>query len=197
MKYLVVFMILIGFSTLAFADDVTNKESLVPFTLKVGEIANIDSIFHISFLSVHDDSRCPSDVTCIWQGTASVETNIKINEKDMGDHIISLGNDGTNQQNFDGYYVRLIQLEPYPISTMPIKQSEYVATFFVGNTNDVLVSPLQQIKNGIEPAAIKCKEGLILVLKHDSDSPACVKPKTANVLYERNWGSIPPPCCKH
>lgn len=193
-----VFMILIGFSTLAFADDtVKNEHSLVPFTLKVGETANIDSTFYISFLKIHEDSRCPSDVTCIWQGKASVETNIKINEKDLGTHIVTLGDDASDQQNFDGYYIRLTQLEAFPISTMTITQSEYVGTFFIGNTNDILGSPLQQIKNGIEPAAVKCKEGLVLVLKHGNDSPACVKPKTADVLYERNWGNMTPPCCKH
>ena len=47
-----------------------------PFDLKVGETADINSDFQITLLNVLDDSRCPSDVTCIWEGTVSAEVNI-------------------------------------------------------------------------------------------------------------------------
>lgn len=55
--------------------------------------------------------------------------------------------------------------------------------------------PLKQIMHGIEPAAVKCNEGLDLIIKNDN-SPACVKPETVDKLYQRNWGGAPPPCCK-
>jgi len=53
-------------------------------------------------------------------------------------------------------------------------------------------APLKQVAQGIEPEAVLCNEGLVLIIKY-SGSPACVKPETAVKLEERGWGSIPPP----
>jgi len=61
----------------------------------------------------------------------------------------------------------------------------------VGNQqiNDIIakMTPLKQIKNGIIPSEIICKEGLQLVFKNTDDGPACVKPTSVNKLIERNW----------
>lgn len=192
-------MILIGVFSFAYVDTLAYAEtSFVPFTLKVGKTASVDSVLNVTFLNVTEDSRCLSDVTCVWQGAASINLSVKTNQKDFGTSIVALGDDADKpSQNFDGYFVRLTQLEPYPISTHQIASSEYVATLFVGTVNGSVLSSLKQVKNGIEPAAVKCKEGLVLILKHGNDSPACVKVTTAEVLYDRNWGSAPPPCCKH
>lgn len=46
--------------------------------------------------------------------------------------------------------------------------------------------PLKQKQYGLAAHAIKCKDSLILVQKHD-DSPACVKPVTKQHLIDRNW----------
>jgi len=59
--------------------------------------------------------------------------------------------------------------------------------------------PRQQIKIGIDPANVTCRESLELIFKTIDNSPVCVKPKTAAILVERGWGGIPPPissCCR-
>jgi len=53
--------------------------------------------------------------------------------------------------------------------------------------------PRQQIKIGIDPANVTCRESLELIFKTIDNSPVCVKPKTAAILVERGWGGIPPP----
>jgi hypothetical protein len=58
-----------------------------------------------------------------------------------------------------------------------------------------LLSPKKQVSQGIDPVAVKCNVGLELFIKNNG-SPVCVKPSTAEILYERGWGSMPPPCCK-
>ncbi|MBT5200273.1 MAG: hypothetical protein HOK63_02350 [Thaumarchaeota archaeon] len=57
-------------------------------------------------------------------------------------------------------------------------------------------SPKKQMAQGIEPSAVKCNEGLVLVTKKSGESSACVKPITADILSQRGWGGINPPCCK-
>ncbi len=46
--------------------------------------------------------------------------------------------------------------------------------------------PLKQISKGILPENVTCKEGLKLIFKQNN-SPACVKPSTAEKLIERGW----------
>ena len=67
----------------------------------------------------------------------------------------------------------------------------------IGKVNDVLESstqspiseipPLQQIANGVLNIDVKCNEGLQLIFKTASDSPACVTPTTYEKLIERGW----------
>lgn len=52
--------------------------------------------------------------------------------------------------------------------------------------SSVLTSPYEQWHQGIDLQDIKCKEGLILIIKYDG-SPACVKPETKQKLIERGW----------
>ncbi|MGI0057365.1 MAG: hypothetical protein ACREAK_08340, partial [Nitrosarchaeum sp.] len=61
----------------------------VPFSLRIGESANMDSTLDFTFLNVTEDSRCPTDVTCIWEGSVSVKINLIKNGRDMGNHFIS------------------------------------------------------------------------------------------------------------
>lgn len=48
-------------------------------------------------------------------------------------------------------------------------------------------TPLQQFKSGILASDIKCADGFTLVIKSEDNSPACVKPQTAQKLIERGW----------
>ncbi len=54
----------------------------------------------------------------------------------------------------------------------------------------IISSPLKQMKNGIIPKDVVCKEGLELIFKSTDDSPACVKHETATKLIERGWTKI-------
>lgn len=159
------------------------------FNLKIGESANIDSKFQITFLNVTSDSRCPADVVCIWQGEVSVKLNVTKDGK-ISDHTLTLGeNENLETKTFDKYFIRLLKVEPYPFSSNPIKSSEYVATLFASSVEDVEIvkSPLKQFKAGASLADIQCRDNLLLVIKSSDDSPACVKPKTVEKLILRGW----------
>ena len=49
------------------------------------------------------------------------------------------------------------------------------------------LSPLKQINNGISSKGVLCNEGLEIILKYTDNSPACVKPVTAEKLIARGW----------
>ena len=52
-------------------------------------------------------------------------------------------------------------------------------------------SPLKQVKDGIMPTHVICKSGVTLIFKSSDNSPACVKPQTAEKLIERGWTKSP------
>ena len=54
-----------------------------------------------------------------------------------------------------------------------------------------LESPLKQFKSGITSNDVKCDEGFQAIWKTEDGSPACVKPATAQILIEHNWGHFP------
>ena len=47
--------------------------------------------------------------------------------------------------------------------------------------------PLKQISSGADPKSVICKACYELVLKAVDNSPACVKPTTAEKLVQRGW----------
>jgi len=52
-----------------------------------------------------------------------------------------------------------------------------------------MMSPRAQMKLGTPSDQVQCREGLDLIFKATDDSPACVKPKTAEKLIERGWAA--------
>jgi len=72
------------------------------------------------------------------------------------------------------------QLKPEPISEPEKDTSEQI---------DSNLPPLKQISSGTLPENVTCTEGLKLIFKYDN-SPACVKPSTAQKLLERGWTKL-------
>jgi len=99
-------------------------------SLFIGESVIIkDHGIKLKFVDVLDDSRCPSDVECVWEGTVSLMINIKYSRQDLGDFILNSSN--LQKVSFMGYYVKFKELEPYPISTEIIPKTSYHAIFRV------------------------------------------------------------------
>ena len=48
-------------------------------------------------------------------------------------------------------------------------------------------SPLKQISSGVEASSIVCNRNFELIFKASDNSPACVKPPTAEKLIQRGW----------
>ena len=86
----------------------------------------------VKFTGVPQDSRCPSNVNCIWAGNA--EVSIAVNH-DKCTAMITLNThsaSGTgNESKVGGFRIKLIKLEPYPHSENKISQGDYIATLMV------------------------------------------------------------------
>ncbi len=91
----------------------------------------------VKFLKVTEDSRCPSDVTCIWAGQVGILVNVSQNGKDLGDINLILGpNKELAEKKVNGYIIRLVEVVPYPISTKKIEPSDYTITIVISKYMD-------------------------------------------------------------
>lgn len=160
-----------------------------PIGLRIGDIANIGSELQMTLLEI-EDSRCPSDVTCVWQGTVTAKINFTNESQDLGIHDISL-DAREDEKTFGGYYVRLTNVEPYPKSTTsPIESADYTLTFAVSEGRATQVDfPLKQFKKGMPVSEIQCRDDdLVLMIKNSDLSPSCVSHSTSEKLILRAWG---------
>ena len=183
MKYTIFLLLLIGTVGFSYAES-DSVVSMDHFMIKLHQTLSVDSL-DVEFLEI-DDSRCPSDVTCIWEGRVSV--TLRIYNQTQYQTIIL-----TNEYptfHVDSYDITLIDVLPYPISTKDITE-EYVITIGISKITNEILSPLKQSKSGISPDMVDCKPMLVLIIKNSDGSPACVKPETKTQLFERGWTTDP------
>jgi len=103
------------------------------FTLKVGESTNVKGTrLRIRFVAVENDSRCPSDVTCVWAGNAAVRLQLGMGSRSKTVTLNSSNSPSfTSEIEYQGYKVKLVGLSPYPRSNQKIEKRDYRATLLV------------------------------------------------------------------
>lgn len=87
----------------------------------------LKSKLKIEFLSVVEDSRCPSDVNCIHAGNAKIKVRIvKRGSRAQTIELNTLQPDSAPAVH--GYKLRLTALTPAPATNIRINPNGYVAT---------------------------------------------------------------------
>ena len=105
-----------------------------PFSLHLGQTAQTPlHDIQVTFSKVIEDSRCPSDAQCVWEGNVKIRLDILKEERRLKSIDFSLGADDiTRMYLLDKFYLELIEIEPYPTSSShEILPSDYSAVFVV------------------------------------------------------------------
>lgn len=84
----------------------------------------------ISFNNVAEDSRCPKGVDCIWAGNGKVVLTLSKTRQRAALMRLNTNVD-PKQDDYHGYEVKLVSLNPYPQKDVKIKKRDYVATLVV------------------------------------------------------------------
>ena len=101
------------------------------FEIKVGERVSIKKEgLKVSFTLVAEDSRCPKGVTCVWAGNARVVLRVSKARRRAATLELNTGLE-PKQEDYRGYDVKLVSLNPYPKKDVGIKKKDYVATLIV------------------------------------------------------------------
>jgi hypothetical protein len=96
------------------------------FSLSIGQTAVIrGQALQITFDDVIEDSRCPSDVTCIWAGRVSCI--IKLTEGSSHYRMVLTESGLTDQYASETYkeYQLAFQVRPYPEAGQSIQRDAY------------------------------------------------------------------------
>jgi hypothetical protein len=98
-------------------------------TLTPGQQANAGGLT-IFFERVVADSRCPTNVTCIQAGDATLALNLSLGGVGTKYELTAV-DPATRTVIYDDYKVEIAGLQPYPVSYEAIPQASYRATITV------------------------------------------------------------------
>ena len=102
------------------------------------EIANSETKYNyehnlvLRMDSVLNDSRCPSNVQCVWEGNAEVRFLFTV-DSIQTDFVLNThgGNNFNSDTVIGGYSIKLLNLLPYPEDPGEILQVEYYSEVMV------------------------------------------------------------------
>lgn len=100
-------------------------------TLRRGEVVLVGTEpLRLAFRDVVEDSRCPRDVTCVWEGNGKVRLGLALGS----DAEVPADLNTTLQPSrtdIGSYRISLIGLSPDPVSTSSIPPQNYRARLLV------------------------------------------------------------------
>lgn len=100
------------------------------YSIALGETLSIDS-YTIAFVEVLEDSRCPKNMTCVWQGRARVKLIIEPETGPEEEQIVILGKlqqeEETNTVlvSIPNHALELVALSPYPDANTEMDTKSY------------------------------------------------------------------------
>ena len=102
------------------------------FTLRPAESARIaGTALVLTFDRITEDSRCPTDVTCVWAGNAVVRLAARVAGVARGPMELHTTTVDKREATVDGYRVQLVRLAPARTQGTTITQDQYLATLTV------------------------------------------------------------------
>lgn len=107
-----------------------------PFQLGVQQQIVVDGLT-IQFLGISEDSRCPTDVQCMWAGQVSARFQVSSNNIPATEVVLTegAGTDTQSTTTVDGYQIQLGEVTPYPNTQNPIEPDGYTVTLTVTSTS--------------------------------------------------------------
>jgi hypothetical protein len=90
--------------------------------LAPGQTTQVGTL-RIKFVAINGDSRCPTDVVCVWAGDAIAR--IELSEPSGAVVPHDLHTLHLQPAVYGSFQVELVRLDPAPISTQPIQPQDY------------------------------------------------------------------------
>ncbi|MCI5124056.1 MAG: hypothetical protein D3925_06165 [Candidatus Electrothrix sp. AR5] len=109
----------------------TKQSENFPQTVELQSRASkkVSNDLTIRMNSVLEDSRCPTDVQCAWEGNA--EILLELSGGNLETVHLNTGGMFPRTEVYNGYTITLQELKPYPAQGMSIEESDYTAVLSI------------------------------------------------------------------
>jgi hypothetical protein len=116
--------------TAACDDQPTGPRPGESFVLAPGQRVTLDTVHTtVRFLTVAEDSRCPSRAQCVWAGDGAVVLEISPSAADAAEDTLHTNPEsGPRAVVLGSYELTLLGLNPYPETPGEIAPADYRAT---------------------------------------------------------------------
>lgn len=135
------------------------------FQLSIGQKTMFSDVnLSMELVSIEEDSRCPRDVTCVWQGEVSAK--FKLLEDDNSNLMILTQpglHHGFSKEIYGGYEI-LFKVLPYPAADEPIASEDYSVVMILTEVSNeetgtlrghVTIGPIEPVvRPGDDPSDI-------------------------------------------
>jgi hypothetical protein len=102
------------------------------FELKIGQTARLNTTgLSLTLRAIPEDSRCPIDVVCVWQGNAKVVLDAQVGEDGPTTEVTLNTGVPSSEARVSGLLVRLVSVSPAPRSSVQIRPDAYAAVLVV------------------------------------------------------------------
>lgn len=84
----------------------------------------------VTFIEVLEDSRCPANAICVWQGNVKVRIEVSYGTE-IQQYRLTLGQlleGDTDSITIGEFMITLIQVDPYPLASQPTNAANYQIT---------------------------------------------------------------------
>ena len=96
------------------------------FELKVGQTARLTSVaLQLTLRAIEEDSRCPIDAVCIWQGNARARLEAQVGEDGPSAEVKLNTGVQPMEAQAHGVTIRLVGVLPAPRSEVQIRPNQY------------------------------------------------------------------------
>lgn len=103
-------------------------------TIAYGETQfNSSQDLSINFDTILEDSRCPVDVVCVWEGNAEIKFILSSNDSFVDFTLNTAGSYFNTDTTLYGYEIELIDLLPYPHSQIQHPITDYKAVVLISD----------------------------------------------------------------
>jgi len=102
------------------------------FKIKYGQELTVKGEgLRVTFASLLDDSRCPINATCVWEGDAEILIGVRRANAEESQIALHTNQKFSQAGTYRQYVIRLVALDPYPRADVENKESDYTATLLI------------------------------------------------------------------
>ena len=102
------------------------------FKIKYGQELTVKGQdLKVTFASLLDDSRCPVNATCVWEGDAEILIGVRQAKREGSQIALHTNQKFSQAGKYQQYVIRLVALDPYPRTDLEPQPSDYIATLLI------------------------------------------------------------------